>query len=152
MAFSTWEHQKSSKLKTRVKNSDQKISYISQEKIEESHIKSAITVDNKLHGGLLQIMNNHSKDIKKKYQENSFHQLFWNQQITNLSKYPTQRRWHRMLIRWCLHLRMLSGSAYDALSCVLVLPTDRTLRDYTHFIKGGLRYSSWCDQSIKIRN
>ena len=83
-------------------------------------------------------MNNHSKDIKKKYQENSFHQLFWNQQTTNLSKYPTQRRWHPMLIRWCLHLRMLSGSAYDALSRVLVLPTDRTLRDYTHFIKGGI--------------
>jgi len=59
-------------------------------KIEESHIKSTITVDNELHGGLLQIMNDHSKDIKKKYQQNSFHQLFWNQQMTNLSKYPTQ--------------------------------------------------------------
>jgi len=43
-----------------------------------------------------------------------------------------------MLIRWCLHLRMLSGSAHDALSRVLALPTDRTLRDYTHFIKGGI--------------
>ena len=32
---------------------------------------------------------------------------------------------------------MLSGSAYDALCNVLVLPTDRTLRDYTHFIKSG---------------
>jgi len=33
---------------------------------------------------------------------------------------------------------MLSGSSYDALSRVLVLPTDRTLRDYTHFVKGGM--------------
>ena len=40
-----------------------------------------------------------------------------------------------MLIRWCLHLRILSGSAYDTLRHILVLPTDRTLRDYTHFIK-----------------
>jgi len=43
-----------------------------------------------------------------------------------------------MIIRWCLHLRMLSGLSYDALSCVLVLPTDRTLQDYMHFVKGGV--------------
>ena len=76
-------------VKNKRKNSDQKISCL-KKKIEESHIKSTITVDNELHGGLLQIMNDHSKDIKKKYQQNSFHQLFWNQQMTNLSKYPTQ--------------------------------------------------------------
>ena len=33
---------------------------------------------------------------------------------------------------------MLSGSAYDALRHVLVLPSDRTLRDYTHYIKAGV--------------
>ena len=69
--------------------------------------------------------------------ENSFHHLFWSQQLTNLQRYPKQRCWHPMLICWCLHLRMLSGSAYDTLRNVLVLPTDRTLRDYTHFIKSG---------------
>ena len=33
---------------------------------------------------------------------------------------------------------MLSGSSYDVLSHVLVLPIDCTLRDYTHFVKGGI--------------
>ena len=50
-----------------------------------------------------------------------------------------------MIIRWCLHLRMLSGSAYDALRHVLVLPSDRTLRDYTHYndyIKAGVHYKN----------
>ena len=33
---------------------------------------------------------------------------------------------------------MLSSSAYDSLRHVLVLPSDRTLRDYTHYIKAGI--------------
>ena len=42
------------------------------------------------------------------------------------------------LVRWCLHLRMLSSSAYDTLRRVLVLPCGCTLRDYTHYIKAGI--------------
>ena len=42
-----------------------------------------------------------------------------------------------MFIRWCLHLKMLSGTAYDTLRKTLVLPCGRTLQDYTHFIKEG---------------
>ena len=33
---------------------------------------------------------------------------------------------------------MLSAAVYDAVRHVLVLPSDRTLRDYTHFIKSGI--------------
>ena len=43
-----------------------------------------------------------------------------------------------MLVLWCLHLRMLSSSAYHTLRTVLVLPCGRTLRDYTHYIKEGI--------------
>lgn len=128
---------KSLQMKSRLKASDKKITYLLA-KIQESHDKFAINVDDDLHNGLAQIMNDHTMEINKKYQENTFHHLFWNQQVTNILKYPTQRRWHPMIIRWCLHLRMLSGSAYNALSRVLVLPTDRTLRDYTHYIKAGV--------------
>ena len=42
-----------------------------------------------------------------------------------------------MFICWCLHLKMLSGTAYDTLRKTLVLPCGRTLQDYTHFIKEG---------------
>ena len=46
-------------------------------------------------------------------------------------------KWHPMMIRWCLNLKLLSSSAYHALrtSGFLKLPSERTLRDYTHFIK-----------------
>ena len=40
-----------------------------------------------------------------------------------------------MFIRWCLHLKMLSGTAYDTLRKTLVLPCGLTLQDYTHFNK-----------------
>jgi hypothetical protein len=41
------------------------------------------------------------------------------------------------MIRWCLNLKLKSSGAYGALrsSGVLVLPSERTLRDYTHWIK-----------------
>ena len=131
------KEEKSSKLKSRLKASDKKIAYL-RAKIQESHDKMAINVDDDLHNGLARIMDDHTMDINKKYQENTFHHLFWNQQVSNILKYPKQRRWHPMIIRWCLHLHMLSSSAYNALSNVLVLPSDRTLRDYTHYIKAGM--------------
>ena len=69
--------QKTANLKTRLKHSCQKIAYL-KKKIKESHSKLAVTVDDGLHGGLLEIMKSHSEDINKKYQQDSFHQLFWN--------------------------------------------------------------------------
>ena len=129
--------EKSSKYKSRVKASDKRITYL-QNKIKQSNDTMAINVDDGLHNGLVEIMNSHTVEIEKKYQKNSFHHLFWSQQVANLLKFPTQRRWHPMIIRWCLHLRMLSGSAYDALRHVLMLPSERTLRDYTHYIKAGV--------------
>jgi len=55
---------------------------------KESHNKFAITVDDGLYGRLLQIMNSHSEGISKKYQKNSFHCLFGEQQAFNLSNTP----------------------------------------------------------------
>ena len=48
-----------------------------------------------------------------------------------------QMRWHPMMIKWCMNLRMLSSSCYDALRStrVLKLPSERTLQDYTHIVK-----------------
>ena len=89
-------------------------------------------MDDPLHIG---IMNDHTREIEKTYEEGSFHRLFWDQQASNISKDPTQRRWHPMLFRWCLHLKMIS---YDAVRGVLMLPCGRTLQGYTHFIKAGV--------------
>jgi hypothetical protein len=76
-----------------------------------------------------------SSQVSERFAEGSFNRLIWSQQVNNVQKYPKQRHWHPMIIRWCLHLKMLSNSAYEALRDVLTLPCGRTLRDYTHYIK-----------------
>ena len=46
------------------------------------------------------------------------------------------------MIKWCIYLRHLSQSAYETLrqSHCLQLPSQRTLRDYTHHIKPSSGY------------
>ena len=64
--------------------------------------------------------------------------LFWNQQLELLKfKDKRQIRWHPMMIRWCLSLKLLSSASYLALrsSNLVILPSERTLRDYTHIVK-----------------
>ena len=43
------------------------------------------------------------------------------------------------MIKWCLYLRYKSSGVYEALkeSGCLKLPSQRTLRDYTHVIKAA---------------
>ncbi len=45
---------------------------------------------------------------------NSFARIFWDQQIESMRKHPNQMRWHPIMIKWCLHLRMLSSSCYNS--------------------------------------
>ena len=104
-------------------------------KIAASADRLGVSVDDSLHTGLNSIMSEFSAQIEQKYPPESFHRLFWSQQGMALSSAPTQRRWHPMMIRWCLHLKMLSSSAYNSLRRVLTLPCGRTLQDYTHYIE-----------------
>ena len=55
-----------------------------------------------------------------------------------------------MMIRWCLYLCHLSSSAYETLhtSGVLKLPSQRTLRDYTHYTQASCEFSSEVDKQI----
>ena len=121
-------------IKTKMRYLQKKNDYLL-ERIKECNKLNGITIDDELHN---EIMKDHSKEIAKKYYSNSFHCLFWNEQIKNSLKDPTQRRWHPMLIHWCLHLEMISSTAYDTLRRILVLPCGRKLQDYTHFIEAGV--------------
>ena len=55
-----------------------------------------------------------------------------------------------MMIKWCLNLKLMSSSAYSALctSGALTLPSERTLRDYTHFIKPDVGFSNEVDLQL----
>ena len=61
----------------------------------------------------------------------------------------TGMRWHPMMVRWCLYLRHQSNKAYSTLrDSGIALPSERTLRDYTHFCKAQTGFSSEVDHQL----
>ena len=59
-------------------------------------------------------------------------------------------RWHPLFIRWCLFLRHQSSGAYETLreSDVVPLPSQRTLRDYTYYVKAHVGFSNDVDRQL----
>ncbi len=55
------------------------------------------------------------------------------------------------MIRWCLYLRNRSSGAYDTLreSGCIKLPSQRTLRDYTYYVKAKVGFSNEVDTMLK---
>ena len=106
--------------------------------IEESRKQHGIELDPLLHQDLSSIMEANNTAISNEFPLGSFRRLFWDEQLKlNRLKNSKQMRWHPMMIRWCLNLKLLSSSSYHALrtSGFLKLSSERTLRDYTHFFK-----------------
>ena len=131
-------------LATRLQHTHHQIRVVSkqvarlQEKISRATEESGIVVDDDVHTGLRDIMHGEAPEIYKKYQPDSFHHLFWKQQMDAASRHDARgMRWHPSMIRWCLFLRHKSSGTYEALreSGVLKLPAQRTLRDYTRFYR-----------------
>ena len=54
------------------------------------------------------------------------------------------------MIRWCLYLRHYSSKAYDAIqqSGCIVLPSQRTLWDYSNAVKAEAGFSVKVDQQL----
>ena len=94
-------------------------------------IKHADELDPQLHHDLVQVMEENSEKIHREFPEGSFRRVFWDQQIKNARvKDSRQVRWHPLMIKWCLNMRLISGASFITLS------SDRTLRDYTNYITG----------------
>ena len=81
-------------------------------------------------------MKTRTEEVQSAHEEGTFQGLFWEQQTRanslGSSKYM---HWHPLIIKWCLYLRHLSGNkTYELLhdSRCVKLPSQRTLRDYTH--------------------
>ena len=71
-----------------------------------------------------------------------FMKLFWDEQQNCVRTSTAGRRYHLMIIKYCLNLAAKSTAAYSELrydsatgSGVLVLPSLRTLRDYRNYFK-----------------
>jgi hypothetical protein len=73
---------------------------------------------------------------KKVDSRNNFQKFFWEQQCRyNKLKSKRSMRWHPLMVRFALNLKYLSSAAYRAVGQFLALPSERTLRHYTHFEK-----------------
>ena len=97
-----------------------------------------VVVDESLHQDLCSIMEEKNGVVKESFPEGTFRRLFWDEQLRAVQVSDSrQMRWHPMMIRWCLNLKLLSSSAYNSLrsSGFIKLPSERTLRDYTHYFK-----------------
>ena len=98
----------------------------------ESEIeKNSINVNEALEKDLLDIYANNTDEVTPHMK------VFWEQQRKLLASPKFGRRYHPHIIRFCLSLHAKSPAAYKELkdSGVLVLPSQRTLRDYRNFFK-----------------
>ena len=90
---------------------------------------SGVEVDNELASDISNTMNGNVQN------SSPFMKLFWEQQTKLLGN--GYKKYHPMIIRFCLSLASKSASTDDELrdSKVLTLPSRRTLRDYKNAIR-----------------
>ena len=93
--------------------------------------KNSITINESMEKDLLEIFASNSSEVTPHMK------VFWEQQRKLLASPKFGRRYHPHVIRFCLSLHAKSPAAYKELrgSGVLVLPSQRTLRDYRNFFK-----------------
>ncbi len=141
-------------------------------KIAESAESCGVVLDEEVHNEFTKIVSSpECTTVFKKLPQDSFQSIFWQQQIESLDKNPKNMRWHPLMIRWCLYLKhrldilfcmcrnvlpligftlYRSSGAYELLrsSGCLRLPSQRTLRDYTHCVTAGTGFSGEVDQML----
>ena len=110
--------------------------------------KVGVNLNSDMHDDVCSIMKQENDEIVRLYPEGSF---FWSQQLdASRVKKASSMKWHRLMIKWCLYLRYKSSGAYEALkeSGCLKLPSQRTLRDYTHVIKAANGFTLEGDEQL----
>ena len=122
-----------------------------QERIAKLTESEGVNVGRDFHKDMYSIMESNNEAIAKQYPEGSFRRLFWEEQF-KAAKHSSlkQMRWHPLIIHWCLNLKYLSSSCYHSLgtSGFIKLPSERTLRDYTHFIKSKPGFQDEVDHML----
>ena len=120
-------------------------------KLMELTERSGVEVDKELHSNLTTIAEENERQVLDTYPEGSFQQLFWKQQLQAAQARSSKgMRWHPTMVKWCLYLRHQSSQAYELLrsSGCIKLPSQRTLRDYTHHIISAPGFSTDMDHQL----
>ena len=136
-------HQENRKAKQHIKNLRQRIETIT--------IQDGVNLSDELHSDIKLIASTNTQDIYSRFPEDSFQRLFWDQQLQASSyKNSKSMKWHPLFIKWCLYLRHLSGKSYEHLrqSGCLNLPSQATLRDYTHYIPAKTGFCTEVDRDL----
>ena len=111
------------------------------------------TEDKTLSDDLSEIMVQNTEAMTDAHPTGSFACIFWDEQKKASSlKDARQMRWDPMMVRWCLYLRHLSSTAYETVrECgAIKLPSQRTLRDYTHHTRAVAGFSKGVDEQLKV--
>ena len=124
-------------LRRRAHNAEQTVTKL-REKVRKLTEEQGEVLDQTFQQDLFHIMQENSDNIKKAYPEGSFARLFWDEQLKAATASDARQvRRHPVIIKWCLNLKLMSSSTYHALrsSGFIKLPSERTLRDYTHYFE-----------------
>ena len=118
----------------------------------DMHIASqGVIVEDPIHNDLVTIMKKQSESVLSQYGEESFQGIFWSQQLkATAATKASGRRWHPLIIKWCLYLHHVSSKAYETIrnSGVVTLPSSRTLRDYKHLSSTNVGFSVEADRQL----
>ena len=120
-------------------------------KLTQTIEENSVVLDDSTHRDLQEIKIENTPRVAGSFPENSFERLFWEQQQKALEVNDARSmKWHPLMIKWCLYLRYLSGKAYETLraSHCIKLPSQRTLRDYTHCVSSSAGFSADVDRHL----
>ena len=125
-----------------------------QERIAALVAKEGVHLDTETTNDLHLITEEENSFVVKSYPENSFQRIFWNHQREASCRSGQGMRWHPAMIKWCLFLRHQSSKAYELLrsSGCIHLPSQRTLRDYSHCVKSEAGFSTAVDLLLMQAN
>jgi hypothetical protein len=105
---------------------------------------SCVEADLGLQNVLLESIRNYQEEINS-LSQSDFKRLFWEQQISAMNTNGKQGvRWHPLFIRWCLNIMLSSPKTYNIMreTDMLILPSQRTLRDYSQWFKPKTGYQN----------
>ena len=137
-------------LRKRATSAEQALAKL-RDKVRNLTQKQGEVLDHDLNSDLLHIMDENSDRVKDAYPEGSFAKLFWDEQLKAAKAGdPRQVRWHPVIIKWCLNMKLMSSSTYHALrsSGFVKLPSERTLRDYTHYFTNKPGFQDEVNQQL----
>lgn len=118
------------------------------ERLQKEIQNNGVYLDRELSSDFEHIMKNAGENITP------FMRMFWDQQTELRGVSAHARKYHPMLIRFCLSLHAKSATAYEELrsSNIMTLPSQRTLRDYRNAIRPTVGFNPEVVQQLVERS